>query len=255
MTKIFLIGGGWDARNIFQTLTGDFSQAATRNGEKRIAIVVAEETGADSHAQFLRFFGAFESIGLNSVEASEDNCFGGKFFIERNLRRNKTDGRFVCGGLTPAYFDALCVDKNWLAYLTENEIPYGGFSAGESVASEKSIIGGWQRGWKINSCRSQTKMRAKIRICSKGERFGFGRFCGWCSRNAMGNFIAACSHDWRGICGRRLGDWQKHDARNWLKKEFKFSVRAMLTGSGGKTTRSRLKFFNPHPDFSPAVFR
>jgi cyanophycinase len=55
---------------------------------------------------------------------------------------------FICGGLTPAYYEALCVDKTWLEYLFENNIPYCGFSAGSSVASEKAIIGGWQR--KIN---------------------------------------------------------------------------------------------------------
>ena len=37
------------------------------------------------------------------------------------------------------------VDKNWLEYLTENKIPYCGFSAGASVASKNAIIGGWRR--------------------------------------------------------------------------------------------------------------
>ena len=144
MTKIFLIGGGWRDETFSQTY-GRFLQAATRNGERRIAIIVAEEDGADSHAQFLRFFGAFETAGLNSAESFEIIVSAKNPLSKETFAEIKPTGIFVCGGLTPAYFDALCLDKVWLAYLTENEIPYGGFSAGASVASKNAIIGGWRR--------------------------------------------------------------------------------------------------------------
>ena len=84
----------------------------------------------------------------------------------------------VCGGLTPAYFDALCVDKNWLEYLTENNIPYGSFPAVTYVASEKAIIGGWRREVKNKSVQTRTKMRVKIEDAESAKRFGFGRFRG-----------------------------------------------------------------------------
>ncbi len=67
------------------------------------------------------------------------------FLTKEILGETKPTGVFVCGGLTPAYADALCVEKTWLEYLTENKIPYCGFSAGASIASESAIIGGWQR--------------------------------------------------------------------------------------------------------------
>jgi cyanophycinase len=54
-------------------------------------------------------------------------------------------GVFVCGGLTPAYHDAICLTGNsWLPALLDRGIPYGGFSAGAAIAAEQSIVGGWK---------------------------------------------------------------------------------------------------------------
>jgi cyanophycinase len=148
MNKVFLIGGGWRAET-FPLTYGRFLEATERGGEnRRIAVIVAEETGADAHAQFLRFFEAFEKVGLNRSEAFEIIVSAEKPLTKEFLAGIKPDGVFVCGGLTPAYADALCRDRRWLEYLSENKIPYCGFSAGASVAAESAIIGGWRR--KIN---------------------------------------------------------------------------------------------------------
>lgn len=145
MNRIFLIGGGWRAETFSQTY-GRFLEAATRrDGQRRIALVVAAEPEADSRAQFLRFLSAFESVGLNRAEAFEIIVSAENFLTAEKLAEIKPSGIFVCGGLTPAYTDALCRDKSWLAFLTENEIPYGGFSAGAAIAADKAIVGGWQR--------------------------------------------------------------------------------------------------------------
>lgn len=144
MIPVFLIGGGWNAETFPQTY-GRFLQAATENNKRRIAIIVAEETGADSHEQFLRFFGAFESVGLDSSDAFEIIVSAGNPLTIEKLSEIQPTGIFVCGGLTPVYYDALCRDKSWLEYLFENKIPYCGFSAGASVAGEKAIVGGWRR--------------------------------------------------------------------------------------------------------------
>ncbi|MGI9055135.1 MAG: hypothetical protein ACR2F2_04960, partial [Pyrinomonadaceae bacterium] len=109
MIKTFLIGGGWNAETFPQTY-GRFLASATNNGERRIAIIVAEEPGADSNAQFLRFLEAFEKVGLNSAEAFEIIVSAEKFLTKETLAERKPTGVFVCGGLTPAYFDALCRD-------------------------------------------------------------------------------------------------------------------------------------------------
>ncbi|HSK70227.1 MAG TPA: Type 1 glutamine amidotransferase-like domain-containing protein [Pyrinomonadaceae bacterium] len=148
MIPVFLIGGGWRSETFPQTY-GRFLKAASENKQRRIAVIVAEEPDSNAWEQFSRFFKAFESIGLNSADAfclivSAENPLS-----KEKLAEIKPTGVFVCGGLTPAYHDALCREKSWLDYLFENKIPYCGFSAGASVAAEKAIIGGWQR--EINS--------------------------------------------------------------------------------------------------------
>lgn len=142
--KIFLIGGGWRAETFPETY-GRFLHLSAKNGERRIAVIVAEEPEADAHTQFLRFFEAFETVGLKSAEAFEVIVSTENFLTKEILSEIKPTGIFVCGGLTPAYANALCRDKNWLEYLIENKIPYCGFSAGASIASGTAIIGGWQR--------------------------------------------------------------------------------------------------------------
>jgi cyanophycinase len=144
MTRIFLIGGGWQA-SIFPQTYGRFLPAATRNDKKRIAFVVAKEEGSDPQAQFVRFFKAFESVGLSSAEAFCLTVSAENPLSKKKLNEIEPTGVFVCGGLTPAYYGALCREKSWLEYLTENKIPYCGFSAGASIAAEKAIIGGWRR--------------------------------------------------------------------------------------------------------------
>lgn len=144
MNSVFLIGGGWQSETFSETY-GRFLEAATRGGERRVAIIVAEEPGADSHAQFLRFSEAFEKVGLSSAEAFKIVVSAENVLTRKNLAEINPTGIFVCGGLTPAYFDALCQDKHWLEYLSESEISYCGFSAGASIASNKAIIGGWRR--------------------------------------------------------------------------------------------------------------
>lgn len=141
---VFLIGGGWNAETFSETF-GRFISSATRNGERRIALIIAEEPGADAHELFSRFFEAFDYLGLTLSEAVEVVVSKENFLTKEKLDRINPTGIFVCGGLTPAYSDALCVNKNWLEYLFENEIPYCGFSAGASIAAGKAIIGGWQR--------------------------------------------------------------------------------------------------------------
>ncbi len=145
MIPVFLIGGGWRAETFPQTY-GRFLQNAAKGGQKRIVLVVAEEPDADSHLQFLRFFEAFHAVGLSANEAFEMIVSAENPLTLERLAAAEPTGVFVCGGLTPAYYDALCIDRSWLEFLKENKIPYGGFSAGASVAGNNAIIGGWQRG-------------------------------------------------------------------------------------------------------------
>lgn len=143
-TPVFLIGGGWRTETFPQTY-GRFLQIASKNRNRRIAIVVAEEPGTDSQEQFLRFFKAFESVGLSSGEANNLIVSSENPLTKQKLSEIEPSGIFVCGGLTPAYYDALCLDKSWLEFLNANKIPYCGFSAGAVIAAENAIVGGWRR--------------------------------------------------------------------------------------------------------------
>lgn len=144
MISVFLIGGGWRAETFPQTYA-PFLQTATENNKRRIAITLAGENGANSHEQFLRFSSAFESVGLNPSEAFEVIVSAENPLTTEKLAEVKPTGIFVCGGLTPAYYDVLCRDQSWLEYLFENKIPYCGFSAGAAIAGQAAIIGGWRR--------------------------------------------------------------------------------------------------------------
>ena len=144
MIPVFLIGGGWNAATFPQTF-GRFVQTATINGQRRIAIVVAEEPEADPHALFLRFFEAFQALGLKPDETSEIIVSAENPLTREKLAAAQASGVFVCGGLTPGYYEALCRDRSWLDFLAEHEIPYAGFSAGASIAGNDAIVGGWRR--------------------------------------------------------------------------------------------------------------
>src|SRR3954463_5588253 len=52
-------------------------------------------------------------------------------------------GVYVAGGLTPAYWEAVC-DTPFGAALREWDGVYAGFSAGAAGAGEKALVGGWR---------------------------------------------------------------------------------------------------------------
>jgi cyanophycinase len=144
MIPVYLIGGGWNAA-IFPVTYGRFVKAAAKNGRRKIAVVVASEQDSDPDEQFARFLKPFVSVGLDPFEAAGLVVSKDEPLTVEKIARLEPTAVFVCGGLTPAYYDALCLDKSWLAYLFENEISYAGFSAGASIAAKRAIIGGWRR--------------------------------------------------------------------------------------------------------------
>lgn len=144
MIPVFLIGGGWQAES-FRFTYAPFLEAAAHSGRRRIAIVVADEPDVDSHERFLRTRGAFESLGLAPDEAVALLVSGDVPLTQAALVQAAPTGIFVCGGLTPAYYDALCGDQSWCAYVHSQQLPYAGFSAGAMLAASQAIVGGWQR--------------------------------------------------------------------------------------------------------------
>jgi cyanophycinase len=144
MIPVFLLGGGWQA-TAFPLTYGPFLEAARHTGQRRIAIVVAEEPGVDSQARFLQSRGALESLGLDANSAVPLIVSAVAPLTQAALVQAAPTGILVCGGLTPAYHAALCADQSWCSFVHSQHMPYAGFSAGAMIAAAQAIVGGWQR--------------------------------------------------------------------------------------------------------------
>jgi cyanophycinase len=132
-----LIGGGWrpEARAL---VYGPFLDAAGSAAD--IACIVIDE--GDGVQQFERWRGA-----LTAVTA----CSPAPVLVPVGSQLSLTqldgaDAVLVCGGLTPAYADALGPVAGQLReWLTAGNRPYAGFSAGAAVAASRAVVGGWLR--------------------------------------------------------------------------------------------------------------
>lgn len=134
--SLHLIGGGWDPAAT-SALYGPFLEQA--GGSPTIACVVLDE--GDGLEQFERW-----ATVLRRTTACEPVPvlvpLGGSFEV---AALGDADGLLVCGGLTPAYADALSPVgpqlRQWLG-----DKPYAGFSAGAAIAPRRGVVGGWLHG-------------------------------------------------------------------------------------------------------------
>ncbi|MGZ4550714.1 MAG: Type 1 glutamine amidotransferase-like domain-containing protein [Blastococcus sp.] len=138
MTTVHLIGGGWD-RAAAPALYGPFLKAA--GASPTVATVVLDE--GDGRAEFARWAEILRRTGrCEPVPVLVP--LGGRLDV---ARLGDAHALLVCGGLTPAYIDALvpaaAALRSWLA---EGGRPYAGFSAGAAVAAERALLGGWKDG-------------------------------------------------------------------------------------------------------------
>ncbi|WP_394274989.1 hypothetical protein [Luteococcus sp.] len=53
-------------------------------------------------------------------------------------------GIVVGGGLTPGYLDALLPQRELIAKLVRQGVPYLGFSAGAAIVAKRAVVGGWR---------------------------------------------------------------------------------------------------------------
>lgn len=142
MHSIFLLGGGGSSDSVIDTY-GRFIEAATTSEGCRIALVIAEESGTFD-VDFQAYDDIFRAAGaaptaLNGVRVSPTAPLR-----PEHLALLQPTAVFVCGGLTPSYQEALCVDRGWLDYVAERALVFGGVSAGAAIAAEQAIIGGWR---------------------------------------------------------------------------------------------------------------
>ncbi|MGW4905539.1 hypothetical protein [Streptomyces sp. NPDC004270] len=131
---VFLVGGGWDAPEVYGPLL-----RAAGGGSRRIGCLIVDE--GDGEEQFARYAGALRAAG-ECVPVPVLVPVGGRF--EPGSLKDGLDGVLVCGGLTPAYQDAFAGCLELLPeVLAEHGIPYAGFSAGAVLAARRAVVGGW----------------------------------------------------------------------------------------------------------------
>ncbi|MFF5538415.1 Type 1 glutamine amidotransferase-like domain-containing protein [Streptomyces cinerochromogenes] len=133
-SPVFLIGGGWDRAEVYEP----FLRQA--RGERRVGCLVLDE--GDGAAQFERYAVALGKADPACVPVPLLVPLGGRFEPEAAL--DGIDGLLVCGGLTPAYQEALsgCLEQ-LPELLVARGLPYAGFSAGAAVAARRAVVGGW----------------------------------------------------------------------------------------------------------------
>ena len=132
LSSVHLIGGGWDDASA-TAVYGPFLAAAG----PRIACVVLDE--GDGEAQFGRWAPVLQ--GVAACEPVPVLVPLGAALDVAALA--DADGLLVCGGLTPAYADALAPAADAVRAWLAGGRPYAGFSAGAAVASARAVVGGW----------------------------------------------------------------------------------------------------------------
>jgi cyanophycinase len=132
-SDVHLIGGGWDP-GALSALYGPF--LADAGEDPRIACVVIDE--GDGSVQFDRWAAALTAVAP-CRPAPVLVPMGGRLTIGE---LDQVDGLLVCGGLTPAYAEAVTpVAAELVQWLAGR--PYCGFSAGAAVAAPTAVTGGW----------------------------------------------------------------------------------------------------------------
>ncbi|RAG85794.1 hypothetical protein DN069_09810 [Streptacidiphilus pinicola] len=133
----YLIGGGWDD-TAAELVYGPFLAAAGGPEPVVACLVIDEGDGAEYVARFetaLRKAAPCRPVPVLVP-------LGGTF---DPAALDGVDALLVCGGLTPAYQEALApVLADVSARLAERGLPYAGFSAGAVVAASAALVGGWR---------------------------------------------------------------------------------------------------------------
>ena len=140
---IFLHGGGDDPHSRANTF-GRFVQAATFHASCDLALVISDDSETEAQQSFHAYREIFASLPNAPAQIHAIFVTAAQPLKRTQLERIRPSGVFVCGGVTPRYHQALCLEPSWISYLQDARIPYGGTSAGAAVAARKAIIGGWQ---------------------------------------------------------------------------------------------------------------
>lgn len=138
---IFLHGGN-DDPNLRKETFGRFVQAASMGKACQITLVTVEATEPQAQESFADYRAIFDN--LSNLEVIPVLLTPEKPLRRADLEKIAPTGVFICGGVTPLYHQALCIDRSWISYLKEANVPYCGTSAGAAIAASQAVLGGWQ---------------------------------------------------------------------------------------------------------------
>jgi cyanophycinase len=163
-----LIGGGWRPEGQAHTY-GPFLDAAGACPDVA-CVVVDDDQGME---QFARWRDALATVARCSPAPVLVPV--GSLLSPADLEG--ADALLVCGGLTPAYADAVApVAEQVRSWLAASDRPYAGFSAGAAVAADTAVVGAGFR----TACRSVRRRRPKT-----STLWRCGRASGWCPSPLM----------------------------------------------------------------------
>ena len=132
-----LVGGGRDAQTA--RAAGAALLAAAPASPARVACVALDDGGAAE--QLERWTGALRAAGPCEPRPVVVPL-GGRLDV---AALHDADAVLVCGGLTPAYADALAPAAEELRrWLDVGGRAYAGYSAGAAVAAHRAVVGGWR---------------------------------------------------------------------------------------------------------------
>jgi cyanophycinase len=144
--SVHLVGGGWSESNdgsVYAPFLGEAAERARTSGFEgapRIAVVVVRDGDEAEHAEKLIAAtgtpGDFEAV-VTALGHGEEAT---------TAALAEVHGIVVGGGLTPAYLKALRPVFGEIRRQVAAGVPYLGFSAGSTIASEHALVGGWRIG-------------------------------------------------------------------------------------------------------------
>jgi|GEM_PF-1133818 len=143
MIPLFLHGGG-EQPDVDLLTFGGLIQKAKAHENGRILLVLAAADVRDMEEWCSAYVKGFITAGAQVSNIVSIFLGPNNPLTLRKVQAIAPSGVFVCGGATPLYQEVLCAEPEWVDYLREGSVPYGGTSAGAAVAADRALIGGWR---------------------------------------------------------------------------------------------------------------
>lgn len=141
--SIHLVGGGWSAA-LFQEFVAEAGARAAGAARlvPRIGVLLVSDDAVSGDAYRLKWAAMLTSVAACEpvITVLADGSEATSALLDH------IDGLVIGGGTTPDYLEAVIPIVEEIRLLVADGLPYLGFSAGASIASDRAIIGGWKIG-------------------------------------------------------------------------------------------------------------